>query len=568
MDAVMRHHTSLIRKWGWSIALAAALAWTLPVLAQYRITTDGHNLDASNRIGSNGYNAAVQTNPNPNSNEVTQEDIFLGNVSGLGGFHGGFDRGPGAFTGNLPPEPSLQLQRVSGTSSPTAAPTYNRPQPYFNEQTSSGPPPGFEQIPGTGSYMQSPTPTLQPGDYRLGATLDVPVPTLPGRGEIMGPGQVDPTATLTPTFLSGAPLPALRAYSTTQPVSYAPGQSVITNTLAMQLSEGDINRLRAEVNQNATQWQPSNPPPAVPSPGAVPVMPLAGAQAITSPNISESAAVVSGASNSSPGDVSTGESQRQYIAALPPPAEQSPQYAKLQELLSQYQSAHPQSDQEANRLFQAALRARREYIESLSNPTMETPVLPLPGATNPPGVVMPVSPANLAPPAPLAIGSIGQSIVAPGLSQLVRQGEDLAHHQKFKDAIAKFMDARQVAPNNMLITVDLANAELGAGFYEEAEQYLREAFTADPALLMGRYDLKSLIGDGPLQILIAELKRVASNSDSATPVFLLAYLSYNTGDTDKAVEYLKLAQRRAGGQDDVIRSLGEHWSLPATQPSK
>jgi tetratricopeptide (TPR) repeat protein len=168
----------------------------------------------------------------------------------------------------------------------------------------------------------------------------------------------------------------------------------------------------------------------------------------------------------------------------------------------------------------------------------------------------------------LEVGSIGQSIRASGLSQLVQQGEDLARHQHFKDAIGKLMEARQVAPNNMLIDVDLANAELGAGFYTESEQFLREAFTADPALLMGRYDLKTEIGDDRLQALIADLKQLATGGDSATPVFLLAYLSYNTGDTDKAVEYLHLAQTRAGGQDDVIRSLGEHWSLPTTQPSK
>jgi tetratricopeptide (TPR) repeat protein len=271
---------------------------------------------------------------------------------------------------------------------------------------------------------------------------------------------------------------------------------------------------------------------------------------------------------------STGAQERTNLPMPPPPAEMSPQYAKLKALYDKYQQSHPKTDEEANREFQAALQARRAYEQSLvkapaassttQNPTNgnTTTAQPTLGAQPAPAPEV----TNNTP--PLQVGPIGADIRASGLRELVQQGEDLARKQRFKDAIGKFMDARQVAPNDMEINIDLANAQLGASFFAESEQSLRDAFTSDPALLMGRYDLTSVIGDQRLQKLIGDLKQLAADGDSATPVFLLAYVSYNQGDTDKAVEYLHLAQTRAGGRDDLIRSLGEHWTLPATQPAK
>jgi tetratricopeptide (TPR) repeat protein len=399
---------------------------------------------------------------------------------------------------------------------------------------------------------------------------------------------VDLSANTTPTFLNNAPLYGITALN--QPASALPNGatgiplSQSGTNLANGLSQRDILRLRSEMAQNVLSptaaAQLTNGISSTTANGAAAAQP-AGAPVLgqisgpislgTSANVTGKAAVESGQIVVPQGDAATGQSVHQYIPLPPPPAEQSPQYAKLRELLQQYQSSHPKTDEEASRLFQQALQARREYEQNLTKAPL--PVKPAengqtaPKETTPTQTPQETEPTT-PPPPPLEVGSIGEGIRAAGLSQLVQQGEDLARHQHFKDAINKLMEARQVAPNNMLIDVDLANAELGAGFYTEAESYLRESFTSDPALLMGRYDLKTEIGDDRLQAIITDLKQLAAGGDSATPVFLLAYLSYNTGDTDKAVEYLHLAQTRAGGQDDVIRSLGEHWSLPATQPSK
>jgi tetratricopeptide (TPR) repeat protein len=574
-----------------SITLAAAMvlgAFALPCRAQEPITNDGHALDANNRIGSGGYNGTSKTSgyssPGAVQARVTSNDIFYNNVSGLGGFNGPVPaRDPYAFQGGTPFLPSQVLQQQSGVSSPTAPPTYNVPQPYYNADTHPFAPPGFSG-PALGSGALSPvTPNIQqPQDYRLNGSLDVPTVGLPRPGTVVGPGQVDPTAIMAPSFLSATPLfgakflaPTISAgQSLSTNVNSSMTNSVITNSLTAGLSPSDIARLRGELtetqeaeanaNSAATGDQSAG---ASPSPGAVPN--TAGANGQILPPIVQNTQLSTGLISTNPGDAATGQSVRNTLSPLPAEEEQSPQYAKLRVQLDQYNAAHPKTDEEANRLFQQALRARRQYEQSLSKtggpttlPTSDTNTQSsTTGNPGPNQLATPIAPP-LPPPAPVEIGSIGASIRSQGLSQLVQQGEDLARHQKFKDAITKFLDARQVAPNNMLIAIDLANAELGAGFYEQASQYLHDAFSVDPALLMGKYDLTQVLGPDRLQILIADLKHVATTTDSPTPVFLLGYLSYNTGEAAKAVEYLKLAESRSGGADTVIDSLRQHWALP------
>jgi hypothetical protein len=594
----MNHRRRASRLALWMAAAAVSgLGWAMPGSAwgQYRVENyDGHLLDASNRIGSGGYN-----NNNVNSNNINSADIYLGNVTGYGSFQGNVpDRGEGAFTGYVPYQPSLILQQQSGMQSPVSAPTYNKPAPYYNQYTIGSAPQGyqaFQQIPNTGSYLALPPPTPAANDYRLGATLNVPSASLPSPGEIVGPGQVSLAVPLTPSFLTNAPVAAVNASSpaiTGQLNSSSALQNGATGT-STGLTQQDILRLRGEMNndsltssaaaelQSATPGASSNTSETgelLPT-GLVPNEPLTGAvsgtQSLSPVNLAAQATLASVQISPGVGNLLTGQMERQNMPLPAPPTEQSPQYARLQALWQQYQSSQPKTDEEANRLYQAALQARQAYEQALSR-TPASP--PMPGATpapsntaqppsggsTPPTEQTPAGP----PPAPLQIGSIGEGIRASGLSQLVQQGETLSRQQRFRDAVGKFMDARQVAPNNMLIAVDLGNAELGAGFYTDAEQSLRDAFTSDPALLMGQYDLKSTIGDDRLAYIKADLTHLSTTGESATPAFLLAYISYNTGHPDQAVEYLKLAQIRAGGQDDVINSLTQHWSLPTTQPTK
>jgi hypothetical protein len=568
-------------------AAVGGAGWAMPGRAwgQYRVENyDGHLLDASNRIGSNGYNSA-----NVPANSVNSADIFLGNVTGYGAFRGNVEEPSlGAFQGYIPYQPSLVLEQQSGMQSPISAPTYNKPQVFYNQYTiGNNAQKGFQQVPNTGIYLAAPAPSVQAQDYRLGATLNVPSASSPQPGEIVGPGAVNPQADMTPSFLTNAPVGGVNA-NAPSPITQGLGVNSTLQAGASGLSSGltqsDILRLRAEMTSDtlsagaAGQLQSTTPGflgtnnPL--STGLISNQPLSGAlsgtQSLSPINLAEQATLQSVQISPGIGNLSTGQMERHYIPLPAPPTEQSPEYAKLRALWDQYQTSHPKSDEQANRMYRAALQARQAYEQALSRAPAATARPTAPGAAAPTQQPVPTAPEtpSAPPPAPLQVGSIGEGIRYSGLSQLVREGESLSRQKKFRDAVGKFMDARQVAPNNMLIAIDLANAELGAGFYTDAEQALRDALTADPALLMGQYDLRSTIGDDRLQWLTADLKHLSAGGDSATPAFLLAYISYNTGHTDQAVEYLKLAQTRAGGQDDLTRSLADHWSLPTTKPAK
>jgi tetratricopeptide (TPR) repeat protein len=578
-----------LAKAAYGIALAAVMSGSRAAFGQYRLQNqDGRLLDASTRLGSGGYNTnAINTTP------INTQYIYLGDVTGYGAFQGNVpDRDPRGFQGFIPNQPSLNLQRQAGVSSPTAAPTYGAAQPFYTQYTANSAPISVQQVPGTSSYFAAPPPYQAAQDYRLGSTLNVPQSTLPKLGETVGPGAVDPRASMTPSFLNNAPLDGYNVLNQGNSVgaNYAlPGTTGLglANASALSgISQADLVRLRNELSQNTlstsatAQLQAAGISnqvsgtlganstnsglllPGSPISGQLPAGPI---QSSISPTAGQ--AQISNSVSPGVNDFSTGQQTRSSIPLPPPPAEQSPQYAKLRELLQQYQASHPKTDEEANRQFQAALKARREYEQSLAHPqaaakSSDTAAKPTLGNTE-------QAPSNTTPPPPsLPVGPIGADIRASGLSQMIQQAEDMSRKGRYKDAISKLMDARQVAPNNPLIVVDLAHAQLGAGFYAEAEASLRDAFTTDPSLQLGKYDLKSEIGDERLQVIIADLKQLAVNGDSGTPVLLLAYLSYNMGDTEKAVTYLHLAQLRAGGHDELIRSLGEHWTLPATQPAK
>src|SRR6185503_4347948 len=79
------------------IALAASLA--VPALGQQRRTDDGRARDASNRVGSQGYNDAP-ANPRVPDPRVSGNQIVTGNVTGGRQFRDNVGyTDPGAFRG-------------------------------------------------------------------------------------------------------------------------------------------------------------------------------------------------------------------------------------------------------------------------------------------------------------------------------------------------------------------------------------------------------------------------------------------------------------------------------------
>ena len=112
-----------------------------------------------------------------------------------------------------------------------------------------------------------------------------------------------------------------------------------------------------------------------------------------------------------------------------------------------------------------------------------------------------------------------------------------------------------------------AQAELGAARYVSAEQHLREAIEADPALLMGQYDLESFLGKDRVTFVVKELQQISrSEASSPRPMILLAYIAYGTpGLESAAADYLDQAAKRAGRPDPLIDSMRKNWSMPAAE---
>jgi len=158
------------------------------------------------------------------------------------------------------------------------------------------------------------------------------------------------------------------------------------------------------------------------------------------------------------------------------------------------------------------------------------------------------------------------------LRDVLKSAEGLMREQKFGEALQKYDTAQRVAPNNALITMGRANAELGASYYRRAEMSLRDAISREPELVVGQFDLRSLIGEERLQVLVKDLKDLsAGDTKSARAPLLLAYIAYNTGNEAQAGEYLAAAEQRAGPNDPLLKAWRRFWKVgaapEATQPA-
>jgi hypothetical protein len=270
--------------------------------------------------------------------------------------------------------------------------------------------------------------------------------------------------------------------------------------------------------------------------------------------------------------VGGGAEQGQFNRLLGAPEKQSSQYDELKKRLLQFQQNRKTAAQIGAEQFNAAMAAKKAAEDKAAAAAKQNPdemKQPRKTAVNPnePGTNAPPEQIK---PAPLSIKSMATGVKGQGLKDVLAKAEELLKAGKYSAAIDEYAAAEQVAPNQPLIWVGRANAELGAAYYKRAEDHLKQAFTADQALLMAQYDLRSFLGEDRLQSIIKDLKEVASTDDkSPTPVFLLAYVAYNTGNERRAAAYLDLAEKRSGGKDPIYKLLREHWSLPpaATNPA-
>lgn len=315
-------------------------------------------------------------------------------------------------------------------------------------------------------------------------------------------------------------------------------------------------------------------------------------------------------------DIARTQGMRNRLLTLTPTAAAaSPQYRALQERLKRRQAGSGQlAEVEANREFRASQVAAAEDAAKKgggananqgasgagnTNPGANNPGAP--GAAQPPRAgggaapggaagagagaapntevtgapgsqqpllpgVGPGTPQSGNAPAterPLMIKSLTADMKDTAVVKLMKEAEQLMHDGRYTTALDKYDLAEQVVPNDPLVLLGRATAELGASYYTRADGHLREAFTRNPALLMGQYDLHTFLGDERLGFLVKDLKDLANrNKQDARPMFLLAYIAYNTGNENKAAGYLDLASKRANDKDPFFATIKKNWNLP------
>jgi tetratricopeptide (TPR) repeat protein len=600
------------------LAAVAASLTSAAAFGQMRVGGDGHAMDANPETSSGGYNP---TNTSP---EVTGNDITYGNVTNGFAFRGRLPfSDPSGFGQVLPGEQVDAFVRDS-TGVPTMSnstvsnPAYAGPQVFYSKTQSPTIPDGFVPSPtASGNYLAAPAPTQADlsVDLRLGAPLDFNSP-LPKPGELLLPGQVDASASVNPanptppTYFMASPLYGVRQVGTglnapTNP-SFAAATPDTNNpnpTTSGQSTSpfGTMNRpnaqqqqiiqMRKELNQSAAQTgqaSASDSQDVAPKP-LQPLTPGSGTPGSNSQNPNEPLTPLQLASATPiqptsltpvAGDVSTAPLNSPEIQALlPPPAQQSTQIAELQRRMGQYNQDHPATAEEAQRQFLADLQARQSGAAGSDQTGMGT----TPEAGNEAGgtgsvtgtqtpMVTPTPELSSAPPpTPMEIKSLAAGISSKSLADLLGGAEAQTTKGEYAKAIEAYDEAGAVAPNNALIPIGRAHAELGGSYYRQAELDLRAAFKMDSSVLLAQYDLQKLLGPQRLQYVVTDLKHLASDSpQNPTPVFLLAYIAYNTHHEDKAEGWLDVADRRSGGDDDVIPLLKKYWtftsSTPATQP--
>jgi hypothetical protein len=616
----MKHRT-LARRKSWVLAAAATLALGGTALAQYRVGTDGRALEANNRIGSNGMNVADPGQQKINQGNYINNDLITGNITGGKQFRGFVPySSPDAFRGTLAGSETDKFIAQSSAAPYGGVPQNNAQvtKPFYCQSYGAPPPPGFvEQGPGSGAFVPAAASTgPKPGDLRMGESLGAPASSLPQPGQFFMPGPVDPN-TQTSTVISASPLYGARQWNQNS----AAYQSFMTdnamrnslNAQGQRMDAASIQRMRDEVTQAQTP-QGINPTgtPDDDSAQSRQAFPQAlsnsmsnGMETPRNRSLADSSAIRSNRGlddGSVSGDLYTGANVRQQPRLLIAPERQSTQYADLKRRLrdntmARAIDANNANDTTATQTAPAgttALPGGIKPMDSTGTTTSGAPrfpgdmtgrgvmpplsgagtaaAMPDSGAAQPNpnlGGPTPIAPVNPAPgpaarrEAPLQIRSLADGMQAKGLSDLIKEGESQMKQGHYNSAIEQFDLAEQVAPNNPLIMMDRAIAELGQSYYGRAEQHIRQAFMADQALLMAQYDLRELLGNDRLDFLASDLRQMAdANQKEARHPFLLAFLAYNTGNERRAAAFLDLAEKRTNGKDELYPLIRKHWALP------
>jgi hypothetical protein len=566
--------------------LAAAIAPLLASMAfgQVRAEQNGQAIDANNRVGSGGYNQGGSSAPG-----VTPNQVIYGNVTGGKQFTGPVhERDPQAFTGPIPGSGLDRFIQGSSAAPESYQPSLNMGQalPFYGASRGVAAPIGTVRNGFTGSYLGTDVNpdnigaltsdysagyldlTQRLGESRpIGSRLDW-LGNASGETYFQGPLEAQNHAAL----FTGSPLYGVRTLS--------PGQESVTGNEENSLyrpsalfpsgldryPNAEVRRLRAEMQgtglqQNSAQndertngqqnrfgqQNQSGQPYQSGQPNQLGQQdPSRNSDEQDNGNLQARARRSERDLNLA--DRSRMDAQRQSYAGMLPPQQQSDQYDQLRQRYIKFQRAQ-----------MAANPANPGGLEGLPRGTADSARL----ATSQPGnPLVAKSMLRFQPPEPLLLKSLAAGMRVNGLKAVLESAENLMRHEKFQSAIEKYNTAEQVAPNNGLIQLGRANAELGAGYYQQASADLHKVFLSDQTLLMGQYDLKSMLSAKRLEFVTGELENLArSDSQQEMPAFLLAYIMYNTGKEADAAKYLKDAARRARNKDPLVQLLQAEWNL-------
>jgi len=558
--------------------LLALVNWCfVPVArAQMQVNTDGRAGDGNNRVGSAGLNdVKIDMSKLPTGN-----DIVNNTVTGGWGFRGHVPYfAPGAWHGRLAGTSVDSFIRRSSGVSGTGTSDFAQEHVVYYGQNQLTAPPGFVLDPNTQGYVAK-SPLQEAQSLSLNAPLDTTLQPLPLPGQIDTSGQVDPTAPNAQVLTSASPLYGIRQWTTPQtgpqqanPLQTPAGPQPSTG-VSGPLSQEQIIQMRQQLYR--TVVPPTTPtgnemtlPPVNPggNGGLAPLAP-GGVESLPTTPANPNHGTPSLTPLNTPGQRPLTPLQPGATEAtpLPAPSQQSKQYAQMQSRLQQFDTQHPLvPGTTTGELLHSSVRGQLPPAPGVVGLTPVNPVAPVPA----PAPVNPPMTANPPPVAPLHVQSLAEGFSAKGMADLLTNAELMVRDQKYDQAIQQYNTAIQVAPNNPLLVLGRANAELGGLYFVKADGDLRAAITADKTVLMGQIDLDHLYGPAQRDLLIGQLKRIAKEqADNPAPLFLLAYISYNLQDADKAQQFLDLAQKRAGGSDPFLAMLQRYWvAEPTTRPA-
>jgi len=570
-----------------AVAAVALLSGSV-VLAQYQVeNSSGRARDANLRLGSGGYN---DTRALPNG--VTSDDIVYGNVTRGQEFRGRLtSTDPRAFRGATAGRNVDTFVKDSSGVPTGSGPESFQPQRFLGDSRGVNPPPDYQRESfSTGGFVPAAPPPAgpTPGDLRLSATISNPM-----MDDSLFPGS--PTADLT-RLKALSPVAASLAAGLNPAIAGMPqwGTTQGQRDALSELSSGTLRRLnitgdtlrsmREELEKSATEGDPQTPaakPGAIGTPESPSNAPLnSRLQSAMTPKAMT-------------GSMDTSASVRQnLLVPLPEATLQSSQYAELKRRLKIYQDQGAMTDDQA-----AAQEYNQQVRLQQEQAALKTPATVTPGQAPTVTPVKPKHPGELVAPSlphagrratvmrergagltgettpgvigpnqgPVRVSSFAEGIRAPRLKAMLEGAEAAMREGKFTSALDQYDAAAAVAPNNPVILMGRANAELGAAYYARAQSHIEQIFASDQAMLMAQYDLKKFFGEERLQYLVRDLKDVAKTEpNQSRPLFLLAYIAYNTNSPQLASDYLAAAEQR-GGKSPMNDKLREFWNLPEPQ---